>query len=51
MGLFLTLINSKIHWIWLQIFTKKKKLLKDAENEQYNIEILLNKLRNYNPTK
>ena len=51
MGLFLTLINSKIHWIWLQIFTKKKKLLKDAENEQCDIEILLNKLRNYNPTK
>ena len=30
---------------------KKKKLLKDAENKQYNIKILLNKLRNYNPTK
>ena len=30
---------------------KKKKLLKDAENEQYDIKILLNKLKNYNPTK
>ena len=29
---------------------KKKKLLIDAENKQYNIKIL-NKLRNYNPTK
>ena len=30
---------------------RDKKLLKDAENEQHNIKILLNKLRNYNPTK
>ena len=28
-----------------------KSLLKDAENKQNNIKILLNKLRNYNPTK
>ena len=28
-----------------------KNLLKDAENKQYDIKILLNKLRNYNPTK
>ena len=28
-----------------------KKLLKDAENKQHDIKILLNKLRNYNPTK
>ena len=30
---------------------KNKKLLKDAENEQQDIKILLNKLRKYNPTK
>ena len=30
---------------------KNKKLLKDAENEQHVIKILLNKLRKYNPTK
>ena len=30
---------------------KNKKLLKDGENKQYVIKILLNKLRNYNPTK
>ena len=30
---------------------KDKSLLKDAENEQNEIKILLNKLRNYNPTK
>ena len=30
---------------------RNKNLLKDAENEQYNIKILLYKLRNYNPTK
>ena len=30
---------------------RDKKLLKDAENEQHNIKVLLNKLRNYNPTK
>ena len=28
-----------------------KSLLKDAENKQNEIKILLNKLRNYNPTK
>ena len=28
-----------------------KNLLKDADNKQSNIKILLNKLRNYNPTK
>ena len=28
-----------------------EKLLKDAENKQHEIKILLNKLRNYNPTK
>ena len=28
-----------------------KNLRKDAENEQHNTKILLNKLRNYNPTK
>ena len=30
---------------------RKKNLLKDAENKQHDIKILLNKLRNYNPTK
>ena len=30
---------------------RNKNLLKDAENEQYNIKILSYKLRNYNPTK
>ena len=30
---------------------RDKNLLKDAENKQSNIKILLNKLRNYNPTK
>ena len=30
---------------------RNKKLLKDAENKQSEIKILLNKLRNYNPTK
>ena len=30
---------------------RNKKLLKDAENKQYNMKILLSKLRNYNPTK
>ena len=30
---------------------KNKKLLKDAENEQQDMKILLNKLRKYNPTK
>ena len=30
---------------------KNKKLLKDTENEQQDIKILLNKLRKYNPTK
>ena len=30
---------------------KNKKLLKDAENKQSEIKILLNKLRKYNPTK
>ena len=30
---------------------RDKKLLKDAENEQHDIKVLLNKLRNYNPTK
>ena len=30
---------------------RDKKLLKDAKNEQHDIKILLNKLRNYNPTK
>ena len=30
---------------------KDKELLKDAENEQHDIKILLNKRRNYNPTK
>ena len=30
---------------------RKKSLLKDAENKQHEIKILLNKLRNYNPTK
>ena len=30
---------------------RDKKLLKDAENEQPDIKILLNKLTNYNPTK
>ena len=30
---------------------RHKNLLKDAENKQSNIKILLNKLRNYNPTK
>ena len=30
---------------------KNKKLLKDRENKQYVIKILLNTLRNYNPTK
>ena len=29
---------------------KNKKLLKDAENKQSEIKILLNKLRKYNPT-
>ena len=30
---------------------RNRKLLKDAENKQSEIKILLNKLRNYNPTK
>ena len=30
---------------------RDKNLLKDAENKHSNIKILLNKLRNYNPTK
>ena len=30
---------------------RSKSLLKDAENKQNEIKILLNKLRNYNPTK
>ena len=30
---------------------RNKNLLKDAENEQYDIKILLNKLKNYNPRK
>ena len=30
---------------------RDKNLLKDADNKQSNIKILLNKLRNYNPTK
>ena len=30
---------------------RDKNLLKDAEKEQYDIKTLLNKLRNYNPTK
>ena len=30
---------------------RDKNLLKDAENKQSDIKILLNKLRNYNPTK
>ena len=50
MGLFLTLINLKIHLIWLQIFTHKS-LPKDAENKQKRIKILLSKLRKYNPAK
>ena len=51
MGLFLTLINLKIHWIWLQIFTEIRNYLKMQKNEQCNIKILSNKLRKYNPTK
>ena len=30
---------------------RDKKLLKDAENKQHNLKILLNKLRNHSPTK
>ena len=30
---------------------RDKNLLKDTENEQKEIKILLNKLRKYNPTK
>ena len=30
---------------------RNKNLLKDAENKQRNIKVLLNKLRNYNPRK
>ena len=30
---------------------RDKNLLKDMSNEQYDIKILLNKLRNYNPAK
>ena len=30
---------------------RDKKLLKDAENKQQNIKVLLNKLWNWNPTK
>ena len=30
---------------------RNKSLLKDTENKQHKIKILLNKLRNYNPTK
>ena len=30
---------------------RDKNLLKDAENKQHEIKILLNKLRSYNPTK
>ena len=30
---------------------RDKKLLKDAENKQHNLKILLNKLRNHGPTK
>ena len=42
MRLFLTLISLKI---------QNKSLLKDAENKQNKIKILLNKIRKYNPTK
>ena len=42
MRLFLTLINLKI---------QNKSLLKDTENKQNEIKILLNKIRKYNPTK
>ena len=44
MELFLTLINLKFHWISLSS-------LKDGENEQNEIKILLTKLRKYNPTR
>ena len=30
---------------------RNKNLLKDGENKQHEIKTLLNKLRNYNPTK
>ena len=42
MRLFLTLINLKI---------QNKSLLKDTENKQNEIKILLNKIKKYNPTK
>ena len=50
MGLFLTLINLKSHLIWLQIFPERKVYLKNAEDKQNEIKILLNKLRKYRPT-
>ena len=50
MGLFLTLINLKIHLIWLQLFPETKVYLKNAEDKQNQIKILLNKLRKYSPT-
>ena len=50
MGLFLTLTDLKTQQIWPQNL-QRQEFVKDAENEQHDIKILLNKLRNYNPTK
>ena len=36
--------------IWLQIFPETKVYLKNAEDKQNQIKILLNKLRKYSPT-
>ena len=51
MGLFLTLINSKNSIELASNIYKNKNLLKDAETKQYEIKMILNKLRSYNPTK
>ena len=51
MRLFLTLINLKIQKIFASNIYRNKILLIDAEDKQHDIKILLNKLRNYNPTK
>ena len=39
-------MNSKIHLIWLQIFTELRVYL----TKEKETAILLNKLKNYNPT-
>ena len=51
MELFLTLINLKIYWIWLQIFTGARVYLKVQKINKNDIEILLNKLKKHNARK